>query len=246
MYGVRFDGSLKSSIKSDKSVEDALAVEDLREVLEALDEQVAAAASRDKGADQSAVGVAEDVLPASVTEVCRLSLGAAGSQQLEAAGLGGEEAELLTSLTTQAARLVAERVKLVDGRDREATLADIIRSSAVGQVQGGDDGNVVVVYDTKLSGEDRRRPSRRPPAVRKMHAEKMIRAVLRSRLSSPDGPLHIVRGDVYCLFDAGRSGTAQLLMSPFTVSEEGGRAYARASAALRAIVGQVESPGATQ
>ena len=215
VYGCRFDGSLKNSVRNDKSVEEALAVEDFQEVLDKIEEQAEADKTCEKALHISDVEDHLPELPAPVAEVCRLSIGSAEAQKLTETDVG--ERELLSEFTSLAARMVAERIKLVDGKASETTLADIIRESAVGKVRGDASGSAVIVYDTKLSGEDKKRPALRPPVVRKPHLDKMVRAVLRSRLS-PTEPLRLSPGDVSCMCDGGRDAH-HLLMSAFVVPE---------------------------
>ena len=139
-----------------------------------------------------------------------------GDFQLAADIFGERTSEIIASLTdaqresicdheAEARALVSSVVKLVDGASNEEALLTILRESTIGQIRGGTDGYVLAVYDLKASGEHSRRPSTKPPPLRRDHAEKALKICVTSRLSpdSSNEP-YIHEGDMIAIFDGGR------------------------------------------
>ena len=214
VYNIRYDGPLKVAVKANRSLDEALDSEDIREALEKIESLGAEELAAQK--QPAAHEAAEDAtvgLPAAAADVCRLSL---PQEQFEKLGsLGDDDQDVVAEHAALAARIVAENVRLLDGSDKESTITDIIRQSPVGMLRGSPEGSILIHYDVKLSGEDAHRPAYRPPALRRPHLEKLVRATLRSRLSN-EAELAITPGDVFVLFDAGRPGNQNFLTGAFS------------------------------
>lgn len=160
----------------------------------------------------AAEGPAADSLAGPVSAVARMALGEV--QFTRVRNLAEEKQEIVAEHLELARRVVAETVKLVDGSDKDSTLVSVIRASPVGQIRGGEAGCVLIHYDVKLAGEVSNIPQYRSPPARKLHVDKLVRAVLRSRLS-PEAPLALSPGDVFMLFDGGKPMTHSLLLGAF-------------------------------
>lgn len=211
VYNVKHDGALKCSVKNGHSIEEALDAEDIREEVEEMDRQVVQVQPA-VNTLLAAEGPEADSLAGPASAVVKMALGEV--QFAKVRNLAEEKQEIVAEHLELARRVVAENVKLVDGSDKDSTLVSIIRASPVGQIRGGEAGYVIVHYDVKLAGEASSLPQYRSPPARKVHIEKLIRAVLRSRLS-PEAPLAISPGDVFMMFDGGKPMCHSLLLGAF-------------------------------
>lgn len=68
------------------------------------------------------------------------------------AQLDSTDRAIVTEFEQEASRTVSGGVKLLDGTLPESTIASQIKASAIGQIRGGADGYVLVVYDLKDLG----------------------------------------------------------------------------------------------
>jgi len=202
IYGTKHDLAVKIAVKGGQKMDELLDNEMLQEEWAAIQSSVLLLAETSRGG-----AAADDVAP-TLANTFSLAAGALGD---EAPGIIAElseaQQESLCEYETEARVLVSSIVRLVDGSQAEKALVTILQKSTIGKIRGGLDGNVVVIYDLKSSGEHVKRPDIYPPPLRRGHAEKMVRVALRSRLSpdaGEDEALSILGGDVLIFFDGAR------------------------------------------
>jgi len=116
-----------------------------------------------------------------------------------------DDSSVIKEHQESAAKLVQMSVKLIDGSLPDKDIITILSSSSIGKFT---DGNVIIFYDVKASGEDAKRPEVRKPMLRKAHLERMIKLALHCR--TPDD-IAIRETDFFVLMDGGRHGNAGTL-----------------------------------
>ena len=100
--------------------------------------------------------------------------------------------------------MVENTVTFVEETLTDAVLSTRIATSRAGMVRGDGEGKyVIVVYDTKVSGEANSWPQQRPPSWRQAHHKKLMTATMHSRSEKPE-ELHA--GDLYVFFNGLKHG----------------------------------------
>jgi hypothetical protein len=104
-----------------------------------------------------------------------------------------------------AAKLVQMNVKLIDGSLPDKDIITLMSSSTIGKFS---DGNVIIFYDVKSSGEDAKRPEVRKPMLRKTRLDRSVKLALHCR--TPDD-IGIRETDFFVMMDGGRHGNTSTL-----------------------------------
>ena len=102
-----------------------------------------------------------------------------------------------------AARLARDLTYFAVEGSTQASIAEIIKASALGTVLGSvETGHVLILFDANCWGETDSQPHIRRCPIHEKHIEKVCKAVLLARTGKvlPD---HLPVGDLYCFFDGG-------------------------------------------
>ena len=218
LYSQLHDESLSEALKQRKSTpEELLTAAGLAESMAEIEENYLKEqeeAKKAKGVEEAEVAetlVAElpepDANPmetmGSIMEMARL-----------AKPLNGPGKDRLIGYQRHVQTLVKTHVMLLDESLPEAVLSQRIATSGAGELRGdGSRGKyVIVVYDTKVSGEAASAPQYHHPAWRQQHHKKMMRAVMNSRTESAE-ELH--PGDLYLFFNGGKQAADSAMGSNF-------------------------------
>ena len=140
VYQHKEDGPVKTIVRFGKAVEEFFLHESISERWERLERAIGAAPLLPQPQqEEEAHPVVEDLL-----------LGEDAEAMAEVVNkMDVDERAVLTEFEVEATRTVSGGVKLLDGTLPESTLAAQIKASSIGQLRGGDDGYVLVVYDVK-------------------------------------------------------------------------------------------------
>ena len=111
----------------------------------------------------------------------------------------------LEQFQNMAKRLVATHVVLVPETLEDAELLTKLKASRAGSASGTDKAHVLIAYDQQEAGEPQTSPHLRIPPMRSSgdHLRRLLKIALRRKC--PDS---VADGDLYCISDAGRAGTA--------------------------------------
>lgn len=131
-----------------------------------------------------------------------------------------EEAETWTQ--TARASLTESVFFLCDSEKSEATLKNMLTNSNIATHPCDTTGvnNMLVMYDSALSGESITAPHLRSPPFRKEHFNRIARAILGARKKNTAQICNLSVGDVFLFHDAGKPTTLDAVQKVF-VKEKG-------------------------
>lgn len=203
VFEMKYDSSLRNSLKRPDSVADALSSETIKELISDITKKSAEERGEvlDNPSTIEPVEHEEDV-----DYLIALQSGSLKTITAERLGkLEQDEADTLKDHQDLAVRQLQMGVRLIDG-----SLPD---KEIIASIQKIDStiGNLLIFYDVKASGEDAKRPESRKPQLRKVHLDRSVRVALRARTQDPD-VLQLPDSDVFVFLDAGRHGNTGSLI----------------------------------
>ena len=130
VYGTDRDAAVKRSVRFNHDVKDFLECEELRDLLEEIDEAAQAAGMKLYASPPESEASNLQGAVACLAEVL------SDSQAASLKRLDNDPAvmELIQEHMALAARMVAETIRLVDGGDQESALAGLLKESSVGKL----------------------------------------------------------------------------------------------------------------
>ena len=199
MYGVTMDGSIRTCIKSNKSIEEMMEYGPISEKVTVITEAIA----------KEKVSLAADNVAVDGSKAGGDAAAAGGS----AAAGTAPSAELQETWRGKASRLVKGNVKLIIEPGTEATVANVLKTSDTLAAWRGHPGTdyVAILFEPSCANESITAPHIRVPPFQKTQYQKLIGGTLKARASEPDDGLAtdfgaIACGDMYITLDGGKHG----------------------------------------
>ncbi len=185
------------------SVDSTLAAEVIADALAAVTKQSAVERGEvvDSRAPLDKPDDAEDTLD--IDFMIALQSGSLKSERVT--NLEEDDSAVIKEHQDLAVKLVQMNVKLVDGSLPDKDIITLMGSSTIGRFC---DGNVIIFYDVKASGEDAKRPEVRKPMLRKPHLDRSVKLALHCRTGDD---ISIRDTDFFVMMDGGRHGNAGTL-----------------------------------
>jgi hypothetical protein len=225
IFGKAYDAPLKLAVKSGKSPSDALQSPGLVEYLQ----EVEARRTLDRGADVLADDIAheEAINPAGDDDLI-FHLPAKDQTKdptvVRASAVCGTKRDMLDSIINNTRQNIAAQIHLIAVEPDEPHphgLPAAVNATPLGKLRGAPcprDTNkskyVGIFYDPKVAGEANHRPLLRVPPLRVEPYRRLIDLAL-GRCPEMTDAGEIPDGDLYMLFDAGKSGNLGELLRPF-------------------------------
>ena len=208
MYGVTMDGSIRTCIKSNKSIEEMMEYGPISEKVTVITEAIA----KEK-VSLAADNVAVDESKAGGDAAAAGGSAAAGNAQAITGAGTAPSAELQETWRGIASRLVKSEVKLIIEPGTEATVANVLKTSDTLAAWRGHPGTdyVAILFEPSCANESITAPHIRVPPFQKTQYQKLIGGTLKARASEPDDGLatdfgSIACGDMYITLDGGKHG----------------------------------------
>lgn len=203
VYGMKHDALLRATSRRPDSIDATLTAEVIADALSAVTKQ--SAMERGEVVDSRAsIEKADDAAIVDVDFMIALQSGCLKADTV--VDLEDDDSAVIKEHQDLAVKLVQMNVKLIDGSMSDKDVLAQMSASTIGKFG---DGNVIIFYDVKASGEDAKRPEVRKPVLRKSHLDRSVKLALHCR--TPDD-LVIRDTDFFVMMDGGRHGNSGTLM----------------------------------
>lgn len=216
IFSTDFDSCLKQAIKARKSADEILdygqigeqmshihlELENARTIAAA---RVATAATPDRDGTVGQDGQSDAAQPAGGPDGQAVQQEAAAHQETMAA--------IKAKWIKYAGTIVRQHVKFVVEPKQQSLMTSLLQGCKAVDVVPEKGSYVLIVYDTKVAGENKYRPHLRMPPFREDHLVKLVGGVLRARSETP--ALSIRSSDMVAILDGGRDLTDKGLNSAF-------------------------------
>lgn len=222
VFGRAYDGPVKVAVKAGKAADEALLMPGLVESLQEIETK--RAAEQQLPASEEAHDEQTDKNPRPLEDIVFRLPPSAGSDQptLVRASMVQDQAkrDMLDDIINSTRQTIAAHIHLLPQEPSEPHnhgLLGAVMGTPLGKLRGSPDLDtpikskyIGVFYDPKVAGEANHRPMQRIPPLRSEPMRRLLDVAL-----NRFGPDEIPEGDLYFLFDGGRSGNQGDLLKPF-------------------------------
>lgn len=216
VYGSQYDLRYKDAIKSKREVQDFLNYPSLKSTMENIEQKVRPETTPEATQERPAEIVAAETEPQpQETEAASASEAAAASESTAPSSTALSEADKALWLQHMR-KVLAQHVRFVSDHRTNVDLEKALKETPFMSLRGDPTGLAMFLFDLKKYGEPTTRPDLRTATFREPLYTKLVKSVLTAR-QEVIGHSHpnLMAGDVAVVFDAGKKGLRNKLMSPW-------------------------------
>ncbi|CAK9001222.1 Uncharacterized protein SCF082_LOCUS6841 [Durusdinium trenchii] len=216
VYGSQYDLRYKDAIKSKREVQDFLNYPSLKSTMENIEQKVRQETTPEATQERPAEIVAAETEPQpQETEAASASEAAAASESTAPSSTALSEADKALWLQHMR-KVLAQHVRFVSDHRTNVDLEKALKETPFMSLRGDPTGLGMFLFDLKKYGEPTTRPDLRTATFREPLYTKLVKSVLTAR-QEVIGHSHpnLMAGDVAVVFDAGKKGLRNKLMSPW-------------------------------